>query len=335
MSGIFISYRREDSEDSTRAIYESLVPKFGKERLFLDVEAIKPGSDFRDAIEESLGSCGVFLAVIGPTWLNVRANNDPTGPRRLDHPGDYVRQEVAAALRKGHTLPVIPVLVRGASMPTVEELPEELKDLAYRNGLNMNNLDWDGDMAKLVDAMRAHVGEPRSSDATASVTAPKSVAPSASTALSRRRKWIFLGIAASVLVAFLVLYNGTKDSTGGIAGGNTHDPDDSIGGTARGNSSDTEYSVTLVKNPRLAGLQGPIEVEIDNKLEGAIWPKSDGSLPLEFRVTAGEHRFKFTNTDTNTECTGTFSVNPQQTKFIPRIRNGGTTCALDVALGGS
>jgi hypothetical protein len=146
---------------------------------------------------------------------------------------------------------------------------------------------------------------------------------------------IFLGIAASVLVAFLVLYNSTKDSTGGTAGGNTHDADDSIGGTARGNSSCTEYSVTLVNNPRLDGLQGPIEVEIDNKLEGAIWPESDGRSPLEFRVTAGEHSFKFTNTDTNTECTGTFSVNPQQTKFIPRIRNRGTTCALDVALGGS
>src|SRR5215472_7697101 len=125
LSGIFISYRREDSEDSTRAIYESLVPKFGKGRLFLDVEAIKPGSDFRDAIEESLANCGVFLAVIGPTWLNIKPDNDPSGPRRLDHPGDYVRQEVASALRKGHGLPVIPALVRGASMPTADQLPDD------------------------------------------------------------------------------------------------------------------------------------------------------------------------------------------------------------------
>jgi len=120
LPGIFISYRREDSEDSTRAIYESLVPRFGRERLFLDVEAIKPGADFRNSIEESLADCGVFLVVIGPNWANIKPDNDPSGPRRLDIPSDFVRQEVATALRKGESLPVIPVLVRGASMPAAE-----------------------------------------------------------------------------------------------------------------------------------------------------------------------------------------------------------------------
>lgn len=176
----------------------------------------------------------MFLALIGPIWLNVKPDNDPNGLRGLDHPGDCVRQEIATALRKGHVLPVIPVLVRGVSMPTAEELPEELKDLAYRNSLNMNNLDWDGDMAKLVDAMRAHVGEPRSGDAVATVPAPKSVAPSAPPASSRHRKWILLGIAAIALIAFLILYSATKGSTGGTTGAAVND---------------TEYSVALVKNP--------------------------------------------------------------------------------------
>ena len=83
LSAIFISYRREDSEDSARALYESLLPQFGKDRVFMDVEAIALGSDFRRAVDSSLSNCGVFLAIIGPVWLNITAPNDPSGKRRL------------------------------------------------------------------------------------------------------------------------------------------------------------------------------------------------------------------------------------------------------------
>ena len=58
MSAIFTNYRREDSEDSTRALYESLRPQFGKERPFADVEAIALGPDFRNA--ESGGAAPVI-----------------------------------------------------------------------------------------------------------------------------------------------------------------------------------------------------------------------------------------------------------------------------------
>lgn len=69
-------------------------------------------------------------------------------------------------------------------------------------------------------------------------------------------------------------------------------------------------------------------MEIDDNWEEFITSGSDGSSTPDFRVTTGEHRFKFTNKDTNTEHSGTISVNPQQTRFILRIRNGGTTCAV-------
>ena len=66
-------------------------------------------------------------------------------------------------------------------------------------------------------------------------------------------------------------------------------------------------AVTLVKNPRLTGLEGSIDVGIDKNSEGFITSESDGSSTLDFRVTTGEHRSKFTNKDTNTEHSGTFS----------------------------
>ena len=93
MSAIFISYRREDSADSARALYETLLPLFGKDRLFIDVVGITLGCDFRDAIKRSLSSCGVFLVVIGPQWLDIKTPNSENGSRRLDDPADYVRQE--------------------------------------------------------------------------------------------------------------------------------------------------------------------------------------------------------------------------------------------------
>jgi hypothetical protein len=160
LSAIFISYRRDDSEDSARALYESLIPLFGKERLFIDVEDIALGFDFRQAVESSLSTCGVFLAMIGPAWLNIAVPNDPSGKRRLDNPSDTVRQEIATALKKGGTLPVIPVLIRGACMPSADQLPDDLKDLAFRNGLALNHTDWEANVKKLVDAITPRVRGP-------------------------------------------------------------------------------------------------------------------------------------------------------------------------------
>jgi hypothetical protein len=58
VSAIFISYRREDSEDSARSLYQSLVPLFGKEHLLIDVEDVGLGLDFRQVVESSLSRCG-------------------------------------------------------------------------------------------------------------------------------------------------------------------------------------------------------------------------------------------------------------------------------------
>ena len=77
----------------------------------MDVVAIDAGRDFRKAIDDSLGNCGVLLAMIGPEWLTPL---DEHGSRRLESETDYVRLEIAAALRRD--IPVVPVLLRGAKM---------------------------------------------------------------------------------------------------------------------------------------------------------------------------------------------------------------------------
>jgi hypothetical protein len=123
----------------------------------MDVAAIEPGRDFRKAIDQSVASCSVLLAIIGQEWL---ASRDAAGHRRLDDLQDFVRLELASALRRD--IPVVPVLVRGAKMPTAEQLPEDLKDLAFRNAVELTHARWKSDVQVLVQALRPYLDEPGS-----------------------------------------------------------------------------------------------------------------------------------------------------------------------------
>jgi TIR domain-containing protein len=135
MSGqIFISYRREDSSAWAGRLSDRLSSHFPSNQIFMDVDTIEPGIDFVEAIEESVGSCDVLIAVIGTHWLN---SSNPAGKRRLEIPEDSVRVEVSTALKRG--IRVIPVLVEGATMPEAADLPDELKALVRRNALKLSH----------------------------------------------------------------------------------------------------------------------------------------------------------------------------------------------------
>jgi cytolethal distending toxin subunit A len=152
MRGIFISYRREDAEGQAGRLFDDLAKQFGEHSVFMDVAGIEPGRDFRRAIDEQVASCGVLLAMIGKNWLDAK---DQSGRRRLDDPMDFVRLETASAMKR--EIPVIPVLVQGASMPRAEQLPPDLAELSYRNGVELTHARWDSDVQVLVKALRPHV----------------------------------------------------------------------------------------------------------------------------------------------------------------------------------
>lgn len=152
MRAIFISYRREDAEGQAGRLFNDLAEQFGEQSVFMDVAGIEPGRDFRRAIDEQVGSCGVLLAMIGKRWLDAK---DESGRRRLDDPMDFVRLETASAMKRG--IPVIPVLVQGASMPRAEQLPPDLAEFPYRNGVELTHARWDSDLQVLVKALRPHV----------------------------------------------------------------------------------------------------------------------------------------------------------------------------------
>lgn len=151
MTRIFISYRRQDSGTFTGRIHDQLKASFGVSNVFRDVYNIPAGSDFRSVLSKEVGKCDIFLAIIGPHWVNI---TDSSGNRRLDEPNDFVRIEVESALKNPKTL-VVPVLVDNASMPTAEELPANLKELAYRNAVKVRtDPDFPHDMEVLVRQLK-------------------------------------------------------------------------------------------------------------------------------------------------------------------------------------
>ena len=159
MDKIFISYRREDSEGFARSLFQSLVARFGKDHVFMDVEAIGLGVDFVEAIDSSLADCGVLLVLIGTQWVSC---TDGDGQRRLEKDDDFVRIEVARALER--KVRVIPILVKGAQRPKAEELPEELRSLTRLQDLELRHETWDANVNHLADQLEKLLGLKRLDD---------------------------------------------------------------------------------------------------------------------------------------------------------------------------
>jgi hypothetical protein len=139
-----VSYRREDASDAAGRIYDALAPRYGNDRVFLDIDNIPAGEDFVEVLTRAVASCDVLIAVIGKRWLTIRDG----GGRRLDNPLDFVHLEIAAALERG--IRVVPALVQGVSMPKVSQLPEPLHKLAQRQAVNLSADRFPGAIRKLI-----------------------------------------------------------------------------------------------------------------------------------------------------------------------------------------
>ena len=182
MSSIFICYRRDDSAGHTGRLRDALSAEFGADKIFRDLDTIGPGDDFVQAISRGVGSCTVFLAVVGRNWLTAA---DRDGHRRLDSPSDHVRSELSEALQAD--VRVIPVLVQGALMPQPADLPDPLKPFADRNAISLNDEDWQSDVQRLVQAIRRALGAPE--------TPPVAVAT--------RRLPLWMMAAGAAVIAFV------------------------------------------------------------------------------------------------------------------------------------
>lgn len=145
MSRVMISYRRLDSAGITGRIFDRLAAHFGADSVFIDIDAIPFGADFRKYIESALKTIDHLVVIIGPRWLGPL----PGGTMRIDDPADPVRLELETALR--NEMRILPVLVDGARMPAPEALPESLQRVSLLNAAALDSgIDFQVHVERLI-----------------------------------------------------------------------------------------------------------------------------------------------------------------------------------------
>ncbi|HJV95576.1 MAG TPA: toll/interleukin-1 receptor domain-containing protein [Albitalea sp.] len=155
MYEIFISYRRDDTKNWAGPLFRDLQANFGDDAVFMDTfpGRIPWGADWQKRLAAALDGCDVLLALIGPHWATCTRSD---GRRRLDVDDDWVRREIATALRRG--ILVLPVVFEGAEPPGQVRLPQELVELGFatwqRNARPITSgPEWKDDIKELVDEL--------------------------------------------------------------------------------------------------------------------------------------------------------------------------------------
>jgi hypothetical protein len=251
MSGTFISYRREDAAGYAGRLRESLERRLGAARVFRDVDTLRPGQDFVQAIESRLSDCAVMLAVIGREWATAR---DLAGNRRLDEPFDFVRLEIAAALTKPNVL-VVPVLVEGATMPAPAELPENIRSLSRRHAVSVRDETWDSDVDRLVNVIESAISmrDPSRADAP----------------ISGARLWVAAALA--VIIIGLLVFNGNRNRSGSSdSGASVTEPAAGATDQPAANQPDAPATATPDGPPISAAGGSPYTIDIPRLAEAAF-----------------------------------------------------------------
>jgi hypothetical protein len=195
---IFVSYRRAETAPQAGWLCDRLAEQFGRPQVI------------RDAAPDAVASCDALLALIGHYWLT------PAGP------DDAVRREIESAL--AHGIPVIPVLVDGARMPTAAELPPSLAGLARRPPLGLGAASPELDVSRLVQALDQSVAERQATQAgparnqpTVTGMAPSGPAPTRPMPPRRLRPRTIAvaagGIVAAAIVTFILIPGGKPASS--------------------------------------------------------------------------------------------------------------------------
>lgn len=194
MAKIFINYRRKDSAPYAGRLYDRLAGHFGHDHVFMDIDQIEPGEVFDQVIQGKLRAVQAAVVLIGVHWLDIA---DADGQRRLDHPDDWVRLEIAALLERN--IRVIPVLVGGAILPKSTQLPECLVPLIRRQAIEITDHRFHADADKLIKVLEKIVDVPVS---------PKSDPPKKPEEPERSGFPRFVAIAGVIGIGFVGIYFG-------------------------------------------------------------------------------------------------------------------------------
>jgi tetratricopeptide (TPR) repeat protein len=150
---LFISYRREETQDLAREFFNQLSHEFGKQNIFYDHDTIRTGSKWKARIELEAKESDVMVVLIGKNWTSC--TDKETGTRRLFDPDDVVRRYELETARDAGSI-IFPVRVQGADIPNLNDLPKELHwllDLHY--GLEVRSGSaFDRDVTHVIEKLR-------------------------------------------------------------------------------------------------------------------------------------------------------------------------------------
>lgn len=145
---VFVSYRRSDSKDVSARIADNLRDVREVSSVFLDVESIAHGEHFPARLQSEIEQADVVLCIIGPQWRGQLLDD---GTHRIASDSDFVRSEVASALAADKR--IIPVLVDDAAIPSADDLPEDIAELASHNAISMRHTHFKVDFEILAEAI--------------------------------------------------------------------------------------------------------------------------------------------------------------------------------------
>lgn len=147
---LFISYRREDTDDFAGRMHDYLVKEFGTDNIFKDVDSIRTGDNWKVTLEQSVAQCDVVVTLIGEQWAKC---TDKNGKTRIKSDDDWVRFELEAALRNNRI--VLPVLVKGTKPLRIEDLPESLHWLTDIHATEVRGgSQFKDDVARFISELR-------------------------------------------------------------------------------------------------------------------------------------------------------------------------------------
>jgi len=143
MTKIAISYRRKDDPSAVHWMHKQLSDRYGSGNVFIDIDDIPPGKDFRTELEAILKQIEVLIVVIGPDWLE----RSETGLARIKETEDFVRFEIRIALQRN--IIILPLLINGGVMPHRDDLPEDIQSFTYRNAASLQTRTMIADVKRL------------------------------------------------------------------------------------------------------------------------------------------------------------------------------------------
>jgi hypothetical protein len=143
---IFINCRRDDERVFAARVRDRLAGVFGNTNVFMDVDNLMAGQRFDKELEKALAETDIFIAVIGPQWMQLFTQRQAVGER------DYVREEIVGALKSG--IVVISALIERTALPRADDLPEDIRALVLHQKHDVTHEHFWRDIAGLIEAIR-------------------------------------------------------------------------------------------------------------------------------------------------------------------------------------